>query len=228
MLGYLGLFFSSGTYGILLLLAYVGCILISGGFHEFAHAWMAHKLGDDTAKFFGRLTPNPLKHIDIIGFISLLIFGYGWFKPVPFNPRNLRGNPKSASTLVAFAGPLSNFILAFLAMAIAKILIPFLSGSLQSFFAMIFVEFVSLNVGLAIFNLVPIPPLDGSKVLNSLLPAKLYFGIMQYEFYGSILLIILLQLPIFQIILSQFSRYVVYFFAKILNFTQFYTMLFGR
>lgn len=170
--------------------------LTSMPIHEWAHAWTAYQLGDDTAALRGRMTLNPLAHLDPIGTITLLLFGYGWGRPVPVNPYRLRGNVRASHALVSAAGPFSNLVLAMLAA------IPFRMGwlnpytgsaspiSLQS----ILVNFILINLSLMIFNLIPIPPLDGSRVLAWLLPASWAATMDQLERYGGIGLMMLLFL----------------------------------
>lgn len=169
--------------------------------HEMSHGFVAYLLGDRTAKNAGRLTLNPIKHIDIFGLIAMIVFGFGWAKPVPVNPYFFK-NRKAGMALTAFAGPASNLLLALLGLFVYKLFmfIPMpigIMGEVLYGFAQFIVIFVSLNVGLAIFNLIPIPPLDGSKILNSFLPERIYFKIMQYEQYGFIVLYILLNVPFF-------------------------------
>ncbi len=174
--------------------------------HEMSHGFVAYLLGDRTAKNAGRLTLNPIKHIDIFGLIAMIVFGFGWAKPVPVNPYFFK-NRKAGMALTAFAGPASNLLLALLGLFVYKlfvfILMPIgIMGEVLYGFAQFIVIFISLNVGLAIFNLIPIPPLDGSKILNSFLPERIYFKIMQYEQYGFIVLYILLNLPFFDRIIT--------------------------
>jgi len=150
--------------------------------HEFAHAWSAKKLGDDTAWMHGRLTLNPSKHLDLFGTLMILFVGFGYAKPVPVNPRNFK-NYRKGMALTAAAGPLSNLIMAVLFCLIHNVLWLFpANGSdllpmLRDFFWYVFVA----NVSLMVFNLIPFPPLDGSRILDLLLPAKWSDFIAQYE-----------------------------------------------
>jgi Zn-dependent protease len=158
---------------------------------------MAKKCGDDTAYMNGRLTLNPVAHLDPIGAISLLFVGYGWAKPVPVNFRNLR-KPKRDIALVSLAGPVSNIlsaIVGFIVFWCAVLWIDratFLSYQVQSGIIQILLNFVYLNIALAIFNLIPIPPLDGSKILAAFLPERIYYKIMRYERFLYMGLIILI------------------------------------
>ena len=163
--------------------------LISLGIHEFSHAFMAYKLGDPTAKALGRLTINPIKHIDPFGAICMIFFHFGWAKPVPINPRNFK-KPRRDFALSSLAGPASNLTLAFLLAPIFLLCAQtfvytennFLNSLMQNTLNFLYI-FHIINVGLGLFNLVPIPPLDGSRILNLILPAKWYFKIMKYERY---------------------------------------------
>ena len=165
-------------------------VLIALAVHEYAHAYVAHKLGDDTAKNLGRLTLNPLKHLDPMGAICMLIFHVGWAKPVPINARNFK-DPKKGFALTALAGPVINITLAFLFALIYQIMIvslrdvPFVPESFAFRFWENLLLFVALfhyiNLGLGLFNLLPFPPFDGSRILHVVLPPKVYFGIMKYE-----------------------------------------------
>ena len=170
--------------------------------HEFSHAFTAHMQGDNTARSMGRLTFNPVKHIDLLGFLLLLVVGFGWAKPVQVDPYNLRGG-RLGMSLVAFAGPLSNFVLAFILGLVFRFdLLPVvfqargLSGveEILGFAAFLAIFF---NLILGIFNLIPLPPLDGSKVLGGLLPRALYEPYLQFERYGWIPLIGLIGVNLF-------------------------------
>lgn len=164
-------------------------VLIALTVHEYAHGYAAYKLGDGTARAFGRLSLNPIKHLDPVGALCLLIFHFGWAKPVPINPRNFK-NPKRDFAISALAGPLINIILAFISAFLYLLAIRGLSGvalgegftSRLAYNLILFIGlFHSINLGLGIFNLIPIPPLDGSRILTAILPPKIYFGIMKYE-----------------------------------------------
>lgn len=157
-------------------------------FHECAHAWAADKLGDPTAKNLGRLTLNPLPHLDLIGSVLMLLTGFGWAKPVPITTRHFE-NVKKGMALSALAGPVANLLLALVCLILYKgwcfFLYPMLSVSYNTAMAIatILSIMTMLNINLAVFNLIPIPPLDGSRLLTALLPAKLYYKVMQYERY---------------------------------------------
>ncbi|MBE6537353.1 MAG: site-2 protease family protein [Ruminococcaceae bacterium] len=164
-------------------------VLLTLTIHEYSHGYAAYKLGDDTAKMYGRLTLNPIKHLDPIGALCMLFFHFGWAKPVPINPRNFK-NPKRDFAITALAGPLSNIIMAFLsAFIFLLIYAPLSTVAFESRFWLSVVQntldffyiFHLINIGIAIFNLIPIPPLDGSRILNVILPPKTYFAIMKYE-----------------------------------------------
>ena len=159
--------------------------LTSMPIHEWAHAWAAYQLGDDTAARRGRLTINPLAHLDPVGTVSLAIFGFGWGKPVPVNPFRLRGDRRKSHALVSVAGPLSNLVLSMLAA------VPFRLGWLSLFGSSstislqgILIQFISINLALMIFNLIPFPPLDGSRVLAWLLPRQWAYKLEELERFG--------------------------------------------
>lgn len=161
--------------------------------HECAHALAAEKMGDDTGRKQGRITLNPFAHLTLWGSLMMILVGFGWGKPVSVDSRNFK-NPKKGMVLTALAGPASNFIMAFLSMIVYKVL-AFLSfakdSSTLDMMATVFVYITLINISLAVFNFLPIPPLDGSKIFNAILPEKWYFTIMKYENFIFIALIIL-------------------------------------
>ena len=163
-------------------------ILIALTVHELSHGLAAYALGDNTAKDMGRLTLNPIKHIDPVGLFMMFVFRFGWAKPVPVNLYNFK-NPKMGMALTAFAGPLSNFLLATLILIFQVPLFQALEAG--SVFAEIVFSTALISVFLGVFNLVPIPPLDGSKMLISVLPNRYYWNVLQYERYGVFLLLAL-------------------------------------
>ena len=174
-------------------------VLFSIVIHEVSHGWMAYRLGDPTAKSMGRLTLNPISHIDPVGTlilpVILLIIGgpvFGWAKPVPFNPQNFKPhvNIRKGSMWVALAGPGSNLILALIASFVFVLLRKFLP--LPPAVHMLFAALLGINLFLALLNLVPIPPLDGSKILWGFLPPKYDSYFMMLERYGFIIIVILL------------------------------------
>ncbi len=163
--------------------------------HEFSHGLAAYWMGDRTAKRQGRLTLNPFRHIDLTGLILMTIARFGWAKPVPVDMRNF-SMPRLGMALTALAGPVSNIIFAFLALILRGTLMLLLSELRQAQWLLLIIEFLAylviLNCGLAVFNLLPIPPLDGSKVAAAFLPVKLHGWLMRFERYGMILLAVLL------------------------------------
>lgn len=165
-------------------------ILISLTVHEFSHGYVAKLLGDETAARQGRLSLNPLRHLDPIGTILLFVAHFGWAKPVPINPMYFRGNRNRGVLLVSAAGPASNLILSLVAALFFKIVLIYNINN--NYLISFIVLMIEINVGLAIFNLIPIPPLDGSKILASILPPNQRNVIYELERYGFILLIIIL------------------------------------
>ena len=181
--------------------------------HEYAHAFVATKLGDDTARLSGRLTLNPMAHINPLGAIMILLVGFGYAKPVPVNVRNTKlKNKKLAMALVAFAGPLSNLIIAFLSVLLRYVVLNFAAKNggemTTAIFALnVFFQYSAIiNINLAVFNLIPIPPLDGSRILFAILPTKYYFGIMKYERYIMIAMFLLLLTGVLTYPLSFLSN----------------------
>lgn len=170
----------------------VPAVLFAIAFHELGHAFVAYKLGDPTPKYQGRLTLNPLAHLDPIGAIMLLIFRVGWAKPVMINPQYFK-NRKQGTLLVSLAGPLANVLLSWVFYNLLKF-VPNLVSNLsfaRSLYLFLLVN-VQINLGLAAFNLIPIPPLDGSKILAGFLPVRLEYKFSRLAPYGPIVLIILL------------------------------------
>ena len=201
--------FGNGWMGIADLLMTALCVFFSLSIHEFAHGFAAYKLGDNTAKYMGRLNLRPSSHLDPIGAICLFLFGFGWANPVPVNPSNFKpGKIKRGMVITSVAGPLSNLIVAFVSIFLLRVIDATLSGvggvfaTIVSVVATLLYITLVMNISLAVFNLIPIPPLDGSKILNAVLPPRLYFKIMRYERYGFIILLLLINLPIFDFIMN--------------------------
>ena len=176
-------------------------IAIALSFHEMSHAFIAHKMGDDTAKNLGRLTMNPLKHLDLMGSICLILFGIGWAKPVPVNARNF-DNPKKGMALTALAGPVSNLILSIVSLIPFVIAFYFfdLSNTVLWLLYYFFYYCHYLNLVYAVFNMLPVPPLDGSRLALLILPPKTYFSIMKYERIIMIVFLIFLYFAGFEFI----------------------------
>lgn len=176
-----------------MLVTVAACVLCIT-FHETCHGLAALALGDPTAKRAGRLTLNPLKHIDIWGLVMLAVAKFGWAKPVPVNMQNFK-NPKSGMAITALAGPLGNIVLSAVAMMLYSVCYFYdllYGGQLWYYLEQFFAYTMILSAGLAVFNLFPVPPLDGSKVLFAILPPQWYARLMRYERYGMILLMVLL------------------------------------
>lgn len=177
-------------------------ILLAFSVHEFSHGLAAYKLGDSTAKYDGRLSLNPLRHIDPIGLICLFIFRLGWAKPVMVNTAYFK-DPKKDMGLTAFAGPLSNFILAFVTLLIYYPVSSFsLFGDAMWFIHMFFIECVFMNLSLGFFNMLPLPPLDGSKIFAAILPDQIYYMILNNERIGFMILMMLVWTGSFSTILD--------------------------
>lgn len=176
-----------------ILVSFVG-IAVAISVHEFGHAFAAHLLGDDTAKMQGRMTLDPAKHIDPIGLITLLVFHFGWAKPVPVNPNNFR-NYKLGNVLVSLAGAIGNILAAIVCVFVMK------SAKLEAIQTISNVTLI-YNVGFAAFNLLPIPPLDGWGIISTFIPYKYNDLVYKYEAYSYPILLILLVTGVYGIIVS--------------------------
>ena len=190
-------------------------IVIAMVVHEFSHARVAYALGDYTPKLEGRLTLNPAAHVDPIGLVMLLLVHFGWAKPVHINPMNF-SNPRRDDILVSLAGPASNLITAFIALIIlvllAKLEVPFSEGLL-----VVFNMIIIYNINFAIFNMLPIPPLDGSHILRNLLPYELARQYEMLERYSFIFLIIILATPILSYVFVPLQRFIFGIFRGIVD-----------
>lgn len=182
--------------------------------HEYAHAKAADVMGDFTPRMTGRLTLNPMAHIDPIGLIMLLVVRFGWAKPVMINARNFR-NWRQGELLVAVAGPVANLIVAFISLLAMAIL--FKLGMFSEGVRLVLSMMVLFNINFAIFNMLPLPPLDGSKVLMVLLPGRLAYKLMSLERYSFIILIFLMMTPFLTMILIPLQRLVLSVFNLIIG-----------
>lgn len=187
------------TEVIIYIVSALAVIFLTMPIHEFAHAFIGVKLGDKTPRWQGRYTLNPFAHIDYLGALCIILFGFGWAKPVQINHNNLK-SPKRDMALIALAGPVANIILAlvslFMMNAVACFIDP-IGSSLAFEYVLFFFLFIArINVRLAVFNLIPVPPLDGSRILTAFLPYKTYYAIMRYEQYIYIGLIVALYIGV--------------------------------
>ncbi len=200
------------NFDLIEILLCVPAALIALSVHEYAHGYAAYRLGDPTAKALGRLTLNPLRHLDPVGTVFMILFRFGWAKPVPINARYFK-DPRKGMALTAAAGPASNFLMALLAAVLYKLTILLGNAALShwqsdivffffTYLALFFWIFHVMNLGLGVFNLLPLPPLDGSRIFYIFLPLKWYFGVMKYERQIQIVLLIALALGAFSGALS--------------------------
>lgn len=179
-----------------LIIALALILLVALPFHEFSHALAAYRLGDPTAKFMGRLTLNPLAHLDPLGALLIVVAGFGWAKPTPYNPLNIQGGNRGEA-LIAFAGPISNLVLAIAGSVPLRFIVE-TGADVPQVIPQTLLLFVVLNVALMIFNLIPIPPLDGSKVLFSFMDRRTeYRWRPVLEQYGILILLAAMLIPIF-------------------------------
>ena len=211
-------------------------MLISLTVHEYAHGRVAYACGDATARNMGRLSLNPLKHLDPIGAICMVVLGFGWAKPVPVHSRNLR-NPRRDMAIVAIAGPIANLLLSLLGAFLWMLSIELgnralINGMLvyqSTAFNLLntLIDFLGyfhiMNITLAVFNLIPIPPLDGSRVLTQFLPPRLYFQLMQYEQYFGIVLMLLVVLGSFTGFLSTVTGFISDGMLNLLSYIPFFS-----
>ncbi len=199
------------------IIANIPALLIGFAFHEYAHAWAADRLGDPTPRSQGRLTLNPISHLDLFGTLMALLYRFGWAKPVMTNPQYYRGNKKQGQMLVALAGPIMNLLTAFVVMLLWFLTMHWIQGSeWSSIISLIFQSTVLMNLGLGIFNLLPIPPLDGFAVLGGMLPERFAPQLHVLEQYGMFILIILLFTDILGKVLFPVVNGIAYAYQAIL------------
>ncbi len=190
---------------LIYLLSVSAVLFLTLPIHEYAHARAASKLGDPTPRYTGRLTLNPLAHLDPIGTVLMVLFGFGWGKPVQVNQRYF-DKPKRDMALTAAAGPLSNLLVALICLIPVNIIIGFAQPEGVLLYVALFLNYVAtINIYLAVFNLIPVPPLDGSRLLTAFLPDRVYYKIMQYERYLFLAVLALIWLDVLDVPLDFLS-----------------------
>ncbi|MCI5567560.1 MAG: site-2 protease family protein [Veillonellaceae bacterium] len=200
---------------LLSIVAGIPGLLIAMVLHEYAHAWMAVKMGDFTPRMMGRLTLNPVAHIDLIGLIMLLLVRFGWAKPVIINPNNFK-NIRKGEILTAFAGPLMNLIVAFVFLVLYAFMVKY-GVNLTQGVNLVFTLIIIYNINFAIFNLLPLPPLDGGRILMMLLPSRWAYKMMQLERYSFLILIVLMMTPFLGTILVPLQKLVWFVFSAVIG-----------
>lgn len=207
----------NSTYWITMLLSLPG-ILLAITFHEMAHGYAADAMGDPTPKLSGRLSPNPLRHLDPIGFICMLIFHFGWAKPVPVNP-NFFKNRRKGIILVSLSGCLTNLLLAFVTILVIDLLIHFAPAFISNMYLeIILYNIVWYNIIFAVFNIIPVPPLDGSQVLAEFLPLKARQKFINFSRWSMLILLILMWTGIFGRIIMPIASGIEWLFVSLLDF----------
>lgn len=199
------------------LLVSIPGLILALSMHEFAHGYVAYLMGDNTAKYYGRLSLNPLDHLDPVGTLCLFLFRFGWAKPVPINPYNFR-NRRWGIVAVSLAGPFMNFVLALVLAIIYTFVIRYIPyGTLSQFTASVFIAAIHMNIGLMCFNLIPVPPLDGSKVLLEFLPYRYREYFYTMERYASLILMALLFTNVLNPVLFTMRTFVLNIIEMILG-----------
>ena len=207
---------------IISILINVPIALIALSVHEFSHGLVSSKLGDPTPRYEGRLTLNPLRHLDLVGTLLMILTGFGWAKPVHINPMYYKDRVKGMA-ITAAAGPLSNFVLAFLGMLVGVIIMVVMTALGAPSGAVAWVQvitqiFTQMNLGFMVFNLIPFPPLDGFKIFGMFMPRNVYYTILQYEHYIMYALIVLCLLGVFsRIIGTGVSIVYTFIFNAVMN-----------
>ena len=199
-----------GKIQMVVYLVRIAAIFIAIPAHEMAHAWVSSKLGDDTAKRYGRLTMNPMAHFDLMGALCMLLAGIGWAKPVPTNVRNFK-NPKAGMAITAAAGPVMNLLLAYVGMILYKLVYYKSNGMAVEMVLVALSVFISINISLTVFNLLPIPHFDGSRLATVFLPTRTYFKIMEYEKYIMVGILLVVWLGLLDLPLSILNSWVWHF-----------------